>query len=152
MYKKHDVTEDCKALLRFIQESCGDASSVSWGKNFTSTYMVDVFYGSKSSKIKEGNDFFYSSLLFFFFLLISRRCLARSYFSVAAHLNHPIHGRGSKWSRVDVDRLLHQLILEGYLVEKMTAMREDIVNAYVKLGPKANDLLSGNAKVQQGNA
>ena len=50
---------------------------------------------------------------------------------------------------MDIDRLLHQLILDGYLQEKMVPTKmEGIVASYIKLGPKANELLGGNVKVK----
>lgn len=82
-------------------------------------------------------------------MIIYRKLVKRCYFVHAAnHNQHPLHGRGkNKWQRVDIDRLLHQLILDKYLIEVMTTMRQDIVVAYVKIGPKADELTSGTKKV-----
>lgn len=77
------------------------------------------------------------------------------YFFPAAHCHFrtghdkiPLHGRGKNWNRIDIERLLHQLTLDGYLQEKMVPNREEIILSYIKLGPKADHLLrSGTAKV-----
>lgn len=43
---------------------------------------------------------------------------------------------------------MHQLTLDNYLQEKMVPTREDsIILSYIKLGPKADELLNGNVKV-----
>lgn len=61
-----------------------------------------------------------------------------------------MHGRGKSWDRVDVDRLVHQLTLDGYLQEKMVPTKQEgIVVSYIKLGPKANELLRGGIKVRR---
>ena len=67
---------------------------------------------------------------------------------VTGHDTIALHGRGKSWNRVDIDRLLHQLTLDGYLQEKMVPNREEIILSYIKLGPKADDLLSGKVKVR----
>lgn len=58
-----------------------------------------------------------------------------------------LHGRGKNWDRGDVERLMHKLVLEGYLREEMIASKVDIINAFVKVGPEAQKLLKGSVKV-----
>lgn len=57
-------------------------------------------------------------------------------------------GRGLNWDRLDVERLIHKLILEGYLREEMIASKSDIMNAYIRIGPKAESLFNGLSKVK----
>ncbi|XKL68718.1 hypothetical protein PGB90_006487 [Kerria lacca] len=117
-YKNHDVTEDCKAIVNFVNEVCGDPNLSSWKSNFTANHIVDVFYGSNLAKVRQHG-----------------------------HDKNSLYGRGKSWERLDIERLIHQLIFEGYLFEKMTATRDNIVVAYVKVGPKAFELLTGDIKI-----
>ncbi|CAG0889003.1 unnamed protein product, partial [Darwinula stevensoni] len=65
----------------------------------------------------------------------------------SGHNRLRVHGRLKHWSRTDVERLLHQLVLEDYLREDLFVTREDIAIAYVKPGEKIQSLLTGQAKV-----
>lgn len=58
-----------------------------------------------------------------------------------------LHGRGKHWERFDAERLMHKLVLEGYLREEMIASKVDIINAFVRVGPEAEKLLRGSVKV-----
>lgn len=58
-----------------------------------------------------------------------------------------LHGRGKQWDRFDAERLMHKLVLEGYLREEMIASKVDIINAFVRVGPEAEKLLRGSVKV-----
>lgn len=58
-----------------------------------------------------------------------------------------LHGRGKHWDRFDAERLMHKLVLEGYLREEMIASKVDIINAFVRVGPEAEKLLRGSVKV-----
>lgn len=58
-----------------------------------------------------------------------------------------IHGRGKHWDRYDVERLMHKLVLEGYLREELVTSTLDIINAFVRVGPEAEKLLRGSIKV-----
>ena len=55
-----------------------------------------------------------------------------------------VHGALKDWGRADCERLMRHLVLERYLQEEMVAGREDIVNAYLRPGPRAA-LLTGPA-------
>lgn len=63
------------------------------------------------------------------------------------HQHSNIFGCGIHWDRHDVERLMHKLILEGYLKEEMIAYKSDIMNAYIRIGPKAEILMDGHIKV-----
>lgn len=58
-----------------------------------------------------------------------------------------LHGRGKHWDRFDIERLMHKLVLEGYLREEMVASKVDIINAFVRVGSEAEKLFSGLVKV-----
>ncbi|XP_065214014.1 uncharacterized protein LOC135841119 isoform X2 [Planococcus citri] len=122
-YKIRDVTEDCKAIVKSVSDICGGIDNGAWNKNFTTAHIADIFKGAKLQKI-----------------------------ITAGHNTIPLYGRGKSWNRVDIDRLLHQLILDGYLQEKMVPNREEIILSYVKLGPKADHLLAGKVKVSGADA
>jgi len=51
------------------------------------------------------------------------------------------------WDRHNIERLMHKLTLEGYLKEEMVAYKSDIMNAYIRIGPKAEILMSRLTKV-----
>ncbi len=55
----------------------------------------------------------------------------------------PLYRRGEKWSKHDLERLLHMLVLNDILCENLTIGAHDNVVSYVKLGSKAYDVLSG---------
>lgn len=63
------------------------------------------------------------------------------------HEKLSLHGRGKHWDRFDVERIMHKLVLEGYLREEMVASKIDIINAFVRVGPEAEKLLRGSIKV-----
>ncbi|XP_032687274.1 Bloom syndrome protein homolog isoform X2 [Odontomachus brunneus] len=57
--------------------------------------------------------------------------------------NHPLYGRGKSWKRNDIERLLHYMVLQEYLQENMY-INNEIACAYVKIGPKASQLMTKN--------
>ena len=63
------------------------------------------------------------------------------------HNRHSLHGRGKQWQRADVERLLRFMVMQHYLDEDLVITRDDIAAAYVRLGHKAAELLSGKARV-----
>lgn len=63
------------------------------------------------------------------------------------HEHSNIFGKALHWERADIERLIHKLILEGYLREEMVAFKSDIMNAYIRIGPEAEKLLAGFFKV-----
>ncbi|XP_025198118.1 Bloom syndrome protein homolog [Melanaphis sacchari] len=86
--------------------------------NFTFTHFVDIFKGKKTQKVV-----------------------------LHGHEHSNIFGKGLHWDRQDIERLIHKLILEGYLSEEMVAFKSDIMNAYIRIGPKAESLLAGSVKL-----
>lgn len=59
------------------------------------------------------------------------------------HNKHPLHGKGAKWNKSDIQRLLQKMIFEEYLSEFVFSYN-DIPSMYLKLGPKVNQLMSGS--------
>ncbi|XP_021933104.1 Bloom syndrome protein homolog isoform X2 [Zootermopsis nevadensis] len=90
----------------------------SWSNNFTLLHMVDIFKGSDIKKIKD-----------------------------CGHNKLSLYGRGKTWVRSDVERLLRKLTIEEFLMEDLVVTREDITCAYIKVGSKGEDLISGRYKI-----
>ncbi|XP_050527385.1 recQ-like DNA helicase Blm isoform X2 [Daktulosphaira vitifoliae] len=82
--------------------------------NFTFTYFVDIFKGNKNPKILS-----------------------------SGHDQLTTFGFFKHWEKQDIERLLHKLILEGYLREEMVASKYNIVNSYIHVGNEANNLING---------
>ena len=55
----------------------------------------------------------------------------------------PLYRKGEKWSKHDLERLLHMLVLNDILSENLTIGAHDNVISYVKPGSKAHDVLNG---------
>ncbi|XP_011638827.2 Bloom syndrome protein homolog [Pogonomyrmex barbatus] len=60
---------------------------------------------------------------------------------------HPLYGRGKSWNKSDIARLLHHMVLQKYLEENMY-INNEIACTYVKIGPKANELMTKDVKIQ----
>jgi len=85
-------------------------------RNFTLNHLVDIWRGGKAAKIiNSGWD------------------------------KDPLYGKGSSHTVIEANRILRKLILEGYLWEELVVNKECGASAYVKLGSKAGDLLSGKS-------
>uniref|UniRef100_A0A8D8WUX2 RecQ-like DNA helicase BLM n=2 Tax=Cacopsylla melanoneura TaxID=428564 RepID=A0A8D8WUX2_9HEMI len=111
-----DVTEECIAIVRTVQDICGHPGAGGWNKNYTYTHIADIFKGSSNKKVVE-----------------------------AGHDKHSSHSKLKSWDRGDIERLIHKLTLEGYLIEELVTNQMDIVNAYIKIGPKASLLLNNSS-------
>lgn len=79
--------------------------------------MVDVFKGAETKKIVE-----------------------------AGHNRSSFHGCLKDWEKSDIQRIIHKLILENFIREEIVVIK-DIPQSYIKIGPKAGDLMSRGAKV-----
>ncbi|XP_014480193.1 PREDICTED: Bloom syndrome protein homolog isoform X2 [Dinoponera quadriceps] len=87
--------------------------------NLTLVLLTDIFKGSDLKKIRESG-------------------LAQ----------HPLYGRGKQWKRGDIERLLRHMVLKEYLHESMY-INNEIACAYVKIGPKASELMTkDDVKIQ----
>ncbi|XP_046358869.2 Bloom syndrome protein homolog [Haliotis rufescens] len=112
-FQLRDVTEDAKAVVKCVGEL------TSGRRNFTMLHFVEVFKGSKNTKIQE-----------------------------TGHDRHPLHGRGSAYSRQDAERLFRKLVIDCILMEdlQITAMEHAV--CYIKQGKRSAELMQGKIKVE----
>ena len=82
------------------------------GRSFTMIQLVELLKGSNTKKIVD-----------------------------SGMNNTQFHGHLSSWDRSDIQRLFSKLIIENYLREQITVIR-DIPHTYIKLGPKVATLMS----------
>ncbi|GAB6031205.1 hypothetical protein CHUAL_009024 [Chamberlinius hualienensis] len=85
---------------------------------FTLIHFIDVFKGSNSQKI-----------------------------IAAGHNKLPLHGKGESYNRTDAERLMRKLVLNHYLQEELVTTANDHTVAYIQMGRRAAELLSGKDKV-----
>ena len=87
--------------------------------NLTILYLTDIYKGANLAKIRD-----------------------------AGLTSNPIYGRGKSWNKVDIERLLHKLVIDDYLKEDLY-IKNEIACAYLKIGTKADEFMrSKNAKVR----
>lgn len=65
----------------------------------------------------------------------------------AGHDKVALYGRGKNYSRADAERLLRKLVIDAILHEDLQITAADTTACYIKLGPKANDVMMGRQKV-----
>ncbi|VDK39808.1 unnamed protein product [Taenia asiatica] len=90
-------------------------------RNVTLNYLVDVFRGklcAQTAQIQRNQDH-----------------------------NLALYGRGANYSKTDAERLLHRLLADRVLNEEFAITAMDTVAAYLRPGPRASLLLSGNLQV-----
>ncbi|KDE05013.1 hypothetical protein, variant [Microbotryum lychnidis-dioicae p1A1 Lamole] len=125
----HKTCDNCLAARnvekRDVTEIAQDAirlvQSIEREKGVTMLYAIDVFRGSKIAKI-----------------------------TAKGHDQLPYAGKGAKMERGDVERLFQLLASESALGERFERNALGFTNAYVTVGPKARDLLSGSRKLEMG--
>lgn len=88
-------------------------------KNFTVNHLVDILRGMKNKKVLS--------------------CQWDS---------DPMYKAGAQFNLQDCNRIVRRLVLENYLWEELVISRDGMASAYVKKGNKADQLLSGQAKVE----
>ncbi|XP_014208205.1 Bloom syndrome protein homolog [Copidosoma floridanum] len=57
---------------------------------------------------------------------------------------HPIYGKAKSWPKHDIERLLHKLVVDGYLKENLY-INNEISCAYIALGGKAAEFMNSNS-------
>ena len=57
----------------------------------------------------------------------------------------PLYGKATHLAALEANRIIRKLILEGFLWEELVVNKDCGASAYLKLGPKAAKLLSGEA-------
>jgi bloom syndrome protein len=88
--------------------------------DFTLLHLTEILKGSMNSKIMEKH-----------------------------HNELQMHGHLAKHKKNDIERIIRRLIFDGYLREDVKILSHtDTVASYVKVGPKINLLMNGNAQVQ----
>lgn len=65
------------------------------------------------------------------------------------HQHCELYGQAINWENYDVERLIHKLILDGYLKEEIISSESNVINTCIKIGPNADKLLAGLVKVKQ---
>jgi len=83
--------------LEAVRDICGAAlppgsryRRAGTSSSFTLKHFVDIFKGSENKKVSD-----------------------------LGHNKLPLHGKGNKWSRTDIERLMRKLVLEEYLTVKL---------------------------------
>ncbi|OLL25394.1 ATP-dependent DNA helicase hus2/rqh1 [Neolecta irregularis DAH-3] len=105
-----NVTDLAVAAIKLVQVI---------NRKTTLLYCVDVFRGSKASKITN-----------------------------AGHNLLEQHGFGQDASKTDIERLFKRLVSEEALKEVCETNKMGFVNTYVAIGKKANEFLRGNKQLQ----
>ncbi|GFN80529.1 Bloom syndrome protein homolog [Plakobranchus ocellatus] len=87
--------------------------------SYTLIHLVEIFKGSNTTKIQN-----------------------------LGHSKLALHGRGKDWARADVERLCRKLVIDRILKEDLVVNAQDHTLCYVKLGPRAIDLMQNKIKVE----
>ena len=100
------------------RQICSAVKDFCGGTNrFTVLYFVDILKGAEIKKIVDNR-----------------------------HNQTVYHGYLKAWDRTDIQRIIHKLIIENYLREDLIFVR-DIPQAYLKLGPKVEQLMTKRIKI-----
>ncbi|XP_038070816.1 Bloom syndrome protein homolog isoform X2 [Patiria miniata] len=126
-YSTVDMTSIAKKIVEFAKQIDGAPSSSGRGykrryaPQFTLNHYADVLMGSNSAKVTQNG-----------------------------HASSPIYNlmKGRDYQRHDCERLLRKMVLDGLLREELVIGAHDQALCYVKVGPKAFDLLSGRSKME----
>ena len=115
-FQMWDATEAAITIVKGINE----LKARSRYDNFTMLHFIEVFKGSKNSKVMESK-----------------------------HNNCLFYDKSTKYGldRTDTERLFRQLVIEGILDEDLKITNQDHTVCYIKLGKRSGDLLSGKIKV-----
>jgi len=80
-------------------------------KNFTVNHLVDILRESKNKKVTTSN-----------------------------WNSDPFYGSGKGYSPTDLSRIIRKLVMDKYLWEELAVSTEGVVSAYIKPGPKAQQI------------
>lgn len=114
--------ENSKYVLKDTTEDCKNMIKAvrdlcnGPSQRVTLLQMVDVFLGGKNQRI------------------------------VSIGGNTSYYGMFKSWSRTDLQRLLHKLVIDEYLKEDLIFAR-DIPQAYIKIGTNVEKIMSGNERI-----
>ncbi|XP_005999763.2 recQ-like DNA helicase BLM [Latimeria chalumnae] len=118
-YKSRNVTDEVKAIIRFVQEHCTQSGggkgkgTAQLRTRLTLNMLVDIFLGTKSARIQSG-----------------------------------IFGRGAAYSRHNAERLFRKLVLDRILDEELYITANGQAIAYETIGEKAQAVLNGYLQVE----
>ncbi|XP_078664694.1 uncharacterized protein LOC144907464 isoform X2 [Branchiostoma floridae x Branchiostoma belcheri] len=123
-FEMKDVTTEAKMVVEFVRSVGGNSGAGNgrrgWGvQGYTLLHVTDVFKGSSNKKVMDTD-----------------------------HHKYPLYNYGATFSRHDAERLMRKLVTEGVLAEDLHVVpRVEQVVAYVRLGLKADAVVSGRMKV-----
>ncbi|XP_071964609.1 uncharacterized protein [Antedon mediterranea] len=122
-YKAQDMTQHAKGIVEFAREleQASGPKRGRWpgGNQYTLIHFIEVYKGSVSAKVTN-----------------------------VGHDKCKIHALGKSLSKSDCERFIRKLVIDGYLREDMQFTALDHTVCYIKVGPKANALMTGRARVE----
>ncbi|XP_008211497.1 Bloom syndrome protein homolog isoform X1 [Nasonia vitripennis] len=123
--RKQTTCDNCRNQGRFVNEDVTENAKAlvtlvrdltkQRGNSATILYVTDVYKGSNLKKVRD-----------------------------QGHDRHPLYGHGKSWQKNDIERLLHKLVIDGYLKENLYVNNE-ITCSYVGVGPKAQELMTSSS-------
>ncbi|XP_005098478.1 Bloom syndrome protein homolog isoform X2 [Aplysia californica] len=87
--------------------------------NYTLIHILEIFKGSQNSKIKS-----------------------------LGHSKLALHARGKDWTRNDAERLCRKLVIDRILKEDLQVTAMDHTVCYIRMGPRAADLMRNQIKIE----
>lgn len=64
------------------------------------------------------------------------------------HKDNPMYSRGAAYSRLDSERLFHNLVSKAILAEDVHVTAQDHIVMYLRPGKRAHEVLSGQLKIE----
>ncbi|KAL7290204.1 hypothetical protein TKK_0015911 [Trichogramma kaykai] len=124
---KATACDNCRLQGQFVEQDVTDDAKAlitlvrdltkNRSQRVTVLQLIDIYKGSNLQKIRD-----------------------------AGQDKHKYFGKGKSWTRSDLERVLHKLVLENNLKEELYITNE-IACGYLGLGPKAQDLMISNKKI-----
>jgi hypothetical protein len=62
------------------------------------------------------------------------------------HNLNPCHGKLKNWEKMDIQRLIHTIVIEQYLLVEMISTK-DYIQAYIRIGPRVEHLMNNSEKI-----
>ena len=109
-----------KDITQDAQVICKGLQQISFKEDITLLHLSEVLKGSMNSKVVEKH-----------------------------HNQLEMHGKLSKYKKNDIERVIRKLIFKGYLKEEVKIIAHtETVASYIKIGPKAGQLINGSDKFE----
>lgn len=159
----HKTCDNCMApknvelrdVTGLAKDAMGLVKAIQKDKGVTMLYAIDVFRGSKTQKVRS-----HTSLASRFprcpalesvpALTPLTFCRPAAQIAQAGHDKLEHAGKGANIDRGDAERLFQLLAAEQILGERYERNGLGFTNAYVTLGPRAQQLLAGKLQLQLG--